>query len=45
MLNKVYAVPGVEWSFALVAFAIGLIGDDWKATCLWLLARLPRRSA
>lgn len=43
MLNKVYAVPGVEWSFALVAFAIGLIGDDWKPVCLWLIENRPFR--
>lgn len=45
LLNKVYEVPGVEWSFALVAFAVGLVGDDWKAAGLWLLERLPRRAA
>lgn len=43
VLNKVYASDGVEWSFALVAFGIGLIGDDWKAVCLWLADRFPRR--
>lgn len=44
-LNKIYAPNGVEWSFALIAFGIGLIGDDWKAVCLWVAERFPRRSS
>lgn len=45
LLNKVYAVHDVEWSYALVAFGIGLVGDDWKAVSMWVLDRFPRRSA
>lgn len=39
-ISKVYALQSVEWSFALIAFGLGLVGDDWPAVRGWLGERI-----
>lgn len=40
LVMKVYALDQMEWAFAMVAFGIGLVGDEWPAVRRWLADRL-----
>lgn len=41
-ISKVYTIQNIEWSFALIAFGLGLVGDDWPAVRGWLGDRLTQ---
>ena len=38
-INHFYKLQSTVWLFAPIAFAIGLVGDDWPAVRRWLLRR------
>lgn len=43
LISKFYHLDSLEWSFAGIAFAMGLIGDEWPALGRWALAMARRK--
>lgn len=40
LLSKAYTLSSLEWTFAPIAFGLGLVGDDWPAVRGWLGERI-----